>query len=74
MQSLTNTTMCPRLGVEAGVAETAETRFSQGILWVWWRCQACGGWHLSLDHQRRPSEAKAQQKAHHHEEFAAASA
>ena len=59
MQSLTNATMCPRLGVEAGVAETTETRFPQGIRWLWWRCQACGGWHLCLDHQHRPSGAMA---------------
>jgi hypothetical protein len=62
MQLLTTATMCPRLGVEAGVAETTETRFPQGIRWLWWRCLACGGWHLCLDHQHRPSGAKAHQK------------
>jgi hypothetical protein len=62
MRSPTNSTMCPRLGIDAAVAETAETRFSQGILWIWWRCQACGGWHLSLGHQHRPSGAKVYQE------------
>jgi len=65
MQSLTNATMCPRLGVEAEVAETTETRFPQGVRWLWWRCQACGGWHLSLDPQHRSSGARM-----HQEEFA----
>ena len=62
MQSLTYQIMCPRLGVEAGVAETAEIRFPQESRWLLWRCSACGGWHLSLDHQHRPTGAKMHQE------------
>ncbi len=62
MQSLTYQAMCPRLSVEAEVAEMAETRFPQGSRWLLWRCSACGGWHLSLDHQHRLTEAKMHQE------------
>jgi hypothetical protein len=71
MKSVTYATMCPRLGVEARAAETTETRFPQGIRWLWWRCLACGGWHLCVDHQHRPTEVRTH---HHHDSLVPASA
>jgi hypothetical protein len=56
VQPLTlRTAVCPHLGVETEVSETAELKLPGRTRWVWWHCPACQGWHLCTDQERHPA-------------------